>query len=129
MISTLLISMPQPALSTLSSIHLLRDTSSELITSLSHLTDALQMSRQTTNDASRRLRAATETVGKLKTELDEADEGRVWLEKGDWEQQLRKRKAAESCKEILGGFEALCEQWRERLQRNDPNESSTLAYG
>jgi hypothetical protein len=53
----------------------------------------------------------------MKREMDVAEEGRRWLEQGGWEERLRGREAARVCGEVVGGFEKVCGEWRERLVR------------
>ena len=90
-------------------------TTAELLTSLSVLNDSMQMDRQTTTLASRRLKAAKEVVETLQKEMQEADEGLRWLAIGGWEEKLKKREAARICGDIVGGFEEVCDGWRRKL--------------
>lgn len=73
------------------------------------------MTRQTSTQASRRLRVAKETVENLRTETEKAEEGIAWVEKGQWQERIERREAAKICGEICGGFEEVCEDWRRRL--------------
>ena len=51
----------------------------------------------------------------LRKEQDLGEEGRRWIEMGDWERRLREREGARMCGDVVGGFERVCEGWRERL--------------
>ena len=73
------------------------------------------MTRQTTTLAARRLKVARETVSGLRAEIDAAEEGVRWIEKGGWDERLRGREAAKVCAGVVGGFEEVCENWKERL--------------
>ena len=75
----------------------------------------MYIGRQTTTQASRRLKSARETVATLQRELLEAEEGLRWLAVNGWEEKLKERQAASVCGEVIGGFEEVCEGWRRRL--------------
>lgn len=75
------------------------------------------MTRQTTTLASRRLRSSREAVAELKRDWGLRDEGIQWVERGGWEERLRRRESARVCGEVVGGFEEVCNGWRERLVR------------
>lgn len=51
----------------------------------------------------------------LRKEQDLGEEGRRWIEAGQWERRLSEREGAKVCGEVVGGFERVCEGWRERL--------------
>lgn len=51
----------------------------------------------------------------LRKEQDSGEEGRRWIEMGNWERRLREREGARMCGDVVGGFERVCEGWRERL--------------
>lgn len=73
------------------------------------------MSRQTTQVAARRLRAVKYAVAELARERELAEEGRRWIEQGGWEERLARRESKGVCADVVGGFEKVCEGWRERL--------------
>ncbi|KAL9094015.1 MAG: hypothetical protein Q9165_003685 [Trypethelium subeluteriae] len=100
---------PSPALYTLSS------STQSLLASLAALADSLQLARQTTNSASRALRNTQQVLAEVRRELDAAEEGRRWIEKGKWEERLERRDCARECEGVVGGFEEVCRGWRERL--------------
>ena len=116
LISSLVISVPRPTETALPSIHALHLSTIELIGSLSYLSDNLHMNRQTTTQARRRLRIAREVAGMLKREIDKAEEGERWLEIGSWTQRLKKREAAQICREIVEGFDEVLRNCRARLE-------------
>lgn len=80
------------------------------------------MTRQTTTLAARRLRSSREAVAELKREWEEREEGIRWVESGGWEERLRTRECARVCGEVVGGFEEVCNGWRERLIRGGSGE-------
>lgn len=73
------------------------------------------MSRQTTTLATRRLKSAKELVAEMRKEEEEKEEGERWLTKGNWGERLRNRECATVCGDVVGGFEEVCNSWRERL--------------
>jgi hypothetical protein len=85
------------------------------VQTLNYLSDTLHMSRQTTTTATRRLRAARETVAELRRDEELREEGERWLDKGGWGERLQKRECALVCGDVVGGFEKVCDDWRERL--------------
>lgn len=89
----------------------------DLLSTLSSLSDSLHMTRQTTSLASRRLRAAKELVYELRREADTREEGVKWVEEGQWNDRLAGRECARMCGDVVGGFEEVCNGWRERLAK------------
>lgn len=65
--------------------------------------------------ATRRLRSAKEIVAEMKREEELKEEGERWLTRGNWGERLEKRECAVVCGEVIGGFEEVCNGWRERL--------------
>ncbi|KAM0251313.1 hypothetical protein ACHAQJ_008253 [Trichoderma viride] len=112
---TLIEDMPRPSTSAFNSLTALHAITSELIQSLSYLSDTLHMSRQTTAAASRRLKSAKELVAEMRKEDDLREQGEEWLTRGNWGERLEKRECASVCGEVIGGFEDVCNSWRERL--------------
>ena len=115
-ISSLILSLPQPCESALPSIHALHHGSIDVLSSLSYLSDNLYMTRQTTTLATRRLRTAREVAGTMKQEIDKAEEGERWLEVGSWALKLRRREAARVCREVVEGFDEVLKGHRKRLE-------------
>ncbi|KAI9670950.1 MAG: hypothetical protein M1831_005035 [Alyxoria varia] len=110
-------STPQPAVHTLQDLVRLSTAGRDVIGTLGALSDSLHMSREITNTAARRLRSAREVVGELRREWECAEVGKRWIEEGGWEGRLREREGARVCRDVVGGFEEVCEGWRERLVR------------
>lgn len=73
------------------------------------------MSRQTTTTATRRLRSAREMVAEMRKEEEEKEEAERFLRRGNWSERLGRRECAYVCGEVVGGFEEVCEGWRQRL--------------
>ncbi|KAF7540237.1 hypothetical protein G7Z17_g12243 [Cylindrodendrum hubeiense] len=65
--------------------------------------------------ASRRLRSAKEIVAEMRREEELKEEGERWLTRGNWGERLEKRECAGVCGDVIGGFEEVCNGWRERL--------------
>jgi len=122
LISSLMTLLPTPPVTTVPALRSLSNQTSDVVSNLSTLSDTLYMVRQTSTSASRRLRATKDIVETLRKELDEAEEGRQWLDHGKWDERLKQREAATVCRDVVGGFEKVCESWRNRLVRqgNDP---------
>ncbi|MCJ1392844.1 hypothetical protein MMC18_005716 [Xylographa bjoerkii] len=117
LLPTLILSLPQPPTTALPLLHALSTSTTDLLSTLSYLSDTLHMTRQTTTLAARRLRAARELSESMRREAEEAEEGVRWIETGGWDARLRQREAARVCGEVVGGFEEVCAGWRERLAR------------
>ncbi|KAI9829246.1 MAG: hypothetical protein M1819_006426 [Sarea resinae] len=106
---------PQPSTSALTSLSQLSSLTSDLVQTLNYLSDSLHMSRQTTTTATRRLRSARELVAEMRKETEAKEEGVRWIEKGRWQTRLGERECAGVCREVVGGFEEVCQGWRDRL--------------
>ena len=107
--------MPRPSTSAFNSLSALHSITADLIQTLSYLSDTLHMSRQTTSMAARRLKSAKELVADLRKDEDLREEGERWLSRGNWGERLQKRECAGVCGEVIGGFEDVCNGWRQRL--------------
>ncbi|PFH58176.1 hypothetical protein XA68_14080 [Ophiocordyceps unilateralis] len=107
--------MPRPSTSAFNSLTALHTITSELIQTLSYLSDTLHMSRQTTATASRRLKSAKDLVVEIKRDDELREEGERWLSRGNWGERLEKRECAGVCGDVIGGFEDVCNGWRQRL--------------
>ncbi|KAG5952921.1 hypothetical protein E4U53_007572 [Claviceps sorghi] len=107
--------MPRPSTCAFSSINALHTITSDLIQTLSYLSDTLQMSRQTTAMATRRLKSAKELVSEIRRDEELREEGERWLHRGNWSQRLARRECASVCVEVIDGFEDVCNGWRQRL--------------
>lgn len=73
------------------------------------------MSRQTTVIATRRLKSAKELVAEVRRDDELREEGERWLSRENWGERLKNRECAGVCREVIGGFEDVCNGWRERL--------------
>ncbi|KAF4969476.1 hypothetical protein FSARC_3334 [Fusarium sarcochroum] len=107
--------MPRPSTSAFNSLTSLHSLTSDLVQTLNYLSDTLHMSRQTTTMATRRLKSAKEIVAEMRKEEELREEGERWLTRGNWGERLEKRECAGVCGEVIGGFEEVCNGWRERL--------------
>lgn len=107
--------MPRPATSAYNSLTALHSVTSDLVQTLNYLSDTLHMSRQTTTMATRRLRSAKDMVAEMKREEELKEEGERWLSRGNWGERLKKRECASVCRDVVGGFEEVCNGWRARL--------------
>jgi hypothetical protein len=107
--------MPRPSTDALHSLSGLQSLTSDLIHTLNYLSDTLHMSRQTTTTAGRRLKSAKELVVEMRLEEELREEGERWITRGGWDQRLESRECASVCGEVVGGFEEVCNGWREKL--------------
>jgi hypothetical protein len=107
--------MPRPSTAAYNSLAALHSLTADLVQTLNYLSDTLHMSRQTTSTATRRLKSAKELVAELRRDEELKEEGEVWLTRGKWGERLEKRECAGVCKDVIGGFEEVCNGWRERL--------------
>lgn len=107
--------MPRPSTLAYTSLTALHFITAELIKTLSYLSDTLHMSRQTTATASRRLKSARELMLEMRREETLREEGERWLTRGNWGERLQKRECAGVCGDVIGGFEDVCNGWRQRL--------------
>lgn len=94
--------------------HLTRSTS-ELLQHLGNVSDTLHMSRQTTTNATRKLKVSKEQLQDWKRENEKTKEGQEYIEQGNWNQRLEEREAKRVCDDVLDGFEDACVTWRKRL--------------
>ena len=115
LLASLITDLPKPTPQPLASLHSLHASTNELTSILTYLSDTLHMTRQTTSLAARRLRAAREMVIEMRKEAEARDEGERWVEKGEWNKRLANRECATICGDVVGGFEEVCNGWRERL--------------
>ncbi|KJZ75659.1 hypothetical protein HIM_04816 [Hirsutella minnesotensis 3608] len=107
--------MPRPSTAAFNSLAALHSLTSELAQTLSYLSDTLHMSRQTTATASRRLKSAKELVSEMRRDEELREEGERWITRGNWGERLKKRECAGVCGDVIGGFEDVCNGWRQQL--------------
>ncbi|KAI9866401.1 MAG: hypothetical protein M1813_001523 [Trichoglossum hirsutum] len=118
---------PQPTASALASLSMLSTLTTDLIATLNHLSDSLHMSRQTTTMAARRLRSARELVMEMRRDNETAEESMRWIERGSWQERLGQRECEGVCRDVVGGFEEVCNGWRERLLAGTETAVGTAA--
>ncbi|KAL3419617.1 hypothetical protein PVAG01_08115 [Phlyctema vagabunda] len=106
---------PRPTTAAFASLTALHTLTADLVQTLNYLSDTLHMSRQTTTTAARRLKSAMELVKEIRKEEEEREQGELWLQRGDWGGRLERRECAGVCGDVVGGFEEVCNGWRERL--------------
>ncbi|KAK7954469.1 hypothetical protein PG996_015281 [Apiospora saccharicola] len=114
-LSSLSDDMPRPTTAAYNSLTALHSVTSDLVQTLNYLSDTLQMSRQTTTTATRRLRSAKDMVAEMKREEELKEEGERWLARGNWGERLQNRECASVCRDVVDGFEEVCNSWRARL--------------
>ncbi|MCJ1336235.1 hypothetical protein MMC09_001511 [Bachmanniomyces sp. S44760] len=107
--------LPFPSPHPLPRLHSLHTSTLDLLHTLSHLSDTLQITSQTTALASRRLRASQSLVRDLIKEDQDQEQGRRYLERGNWDERLKGRQAAGVCRDVVGGFEGVVEGWRTKV--------------
>lgn len=107
--------MPRPSTAAFDSLTALHSLTSDLAQTLSYLSDTLHMSRQTTAAATRRLKSTRELVAEVRRDDELREEGERWITRGNWGERLENRECAGVCGEVIGGFEEVCNSWRERL--------------
>lgn len=115
LLSSLALILPAPNPKSLRSLLHLHSSTSDLLSTLSALSDTLHMTRQTASLASRRLKAARETVEEMKRDAQTKEDGVNWVDKGRWNDRLAGRECARVCQDVVGGFEEVCQGWREKL--------------
>lgn len=108
--------LPQPDPSAPQSLSKLDRETTDLLRTLSSLADSLQMGRQTTSSAARVLRNTQTIVTQLRREADIAEQAKWKIEKEGWDRRLAERWYAGECKNVVGGFEQVCEGLRRGLE-------------
>jgi len=107
--------MPRPSTAAFDSLAALHSITADLVQTLNYLSDTLHMSRQTTSMATRRLKSAKDLVVEMRKDEELREEGERWLTRENWGERLQKRECAGVCRDVIGGFEEVCNGWRERL--------------
>lgn len=90
----------------------------DLLSTLSHITDTLQMGKQITATAARNLRQTQTMVIELRREQERSDLARHELAKNDWNEKLQSRWCGTQCEDIISGFEDQCKVLRGRLEES-----------
>jgi hypothetical protein len=115
LIQTTLDTLPLPSAEPLVALSHLTLSSRELLQHLANVSDTLHMSRQTTMNATRRLKVSKEQLQDWKRENEKMKEGQDYIDDGDWDRRLKEREAKRACASVIDGFEDVCGQWRKRL--------------
>ena len=115
LIEALVNDLPLPDPAPLQGLQKLDRETANVIQTLSQLTDTLQMGKHTTNTASRHLRTTQTMVAELRRERERADTARQELSQSNWNDRIRDRWCAGECRDIMGGFEQMCDSLREDL--------------
>jgi len=108
--------LPVPDVRPLQSLTKLEKETADLVQTLSVLTDSLQMGKQVGTSAARHLRVTQTMTAELRREREEADEAQFWIEKDGWNQKLQARWCATECKDVVDGFEQMCDGLRKGLE-------------
>jgi len=109
------VTLPRPTLYiTASTIHA-RRTTDNLLELFSTLSDSIHVMRETESTAIRRLQSTRELTTALKKELDEAEKTDKFLRDGEWECRLAGREGGKMCRELVTGFENVCDSMRAKL--------------
>lgn len=114
-IQTTLEVLPYSSTEPLVALSHLTHSSRELLQHLANVSDTLHMSRQTTVNATRRLKVSKEQLQDWKRDNERTKEAQDYIEHGDWDRRLKEREAKRACADVLDGFEDVCGQWRKRL--------------
>ncbi|KAK5111132.1 hypothetical protein LTR62_005331 [Meristemomyces frigidus] len=118
LIDELIACLPAPDPAPLQGLQKLDRETINVIQTLSQLKDTLQMGRQITNSAARHLRTTQTMVVDLRRERERADLARHELAKNNVGQRLQSRSCALECKEIVAGFEQVCDALRMSLEED-----------
>ena len=102
---------PNPVLS----LHHLTTDTTLLTTHLRALTDTLTETHHLTTLASRRLRTTRDIVETMNNENELAELAIQHINAWGWDGRLAGREAGRQVREVLDGFEAVCEGWRGRM--------------
>jgi len=115
LISSTLELLPHSSPEALMSLSQFTASTRELLEHLSNVADSLHMSRQSTLNATRRLRSSKDQLAEWKKDLELNDLGIQYIEGGDWDRRLKEREAGASCGDVVSGFEEMCGMWRKKL--------------
>lgn len=115
LVDELLQSLPFPDPAPLQGMQKLERETSNMLQTLSHLTDTLQMGKQITSTAARHLRTTQTMVAELRRERERGELARHELMKNNAEESLKRRRYAGECRDVQDGFEMECERLRAGL--------------
>ncbi|KAI5369752.1 hypothetical protein Slin14017_G006310 [Septoria linicola] len=109
-------SIPHPDIVAGQKLQKLERETTELVSTLSQLTDTLQMGKQITNSAARHLRTTQTIVEGLRREREQAETARHELTQSGWGEKLESRWCGAQCSDIITGFEARYDTLRGELE-------------
>ena len=115
LLDTLKEDLPHPDIVTVQKMQKLDHETTNVIQTLSTLTDTLQMGKQTTNSAARHLRTTQTMVEELRREREKAEMAKADLKSSEWDGKLERRWCGAQCSDILSGFEKRCDVLRKEL--------------
>ena len=115
LITSLMAAVPSQEGQCLVALNLLQSITVDLSQNLTYLSDSIYMMRQNLSSAGRKLRTVTEMVAELKHEADAREDAMRWIEDGHCDRKLLDRQCRSVCGEVIGGFEEVCQDWRQRL--------------
>lgn len=118
LIEALLTSLPRPDTAPLVGIQKLGRETEATVQALAGLTDTLQMGKQTTNAASRHLRTTQTMVADLRREREMAEAAREELSRSPWEERIKGGWCKNECRDVVSGFDDVCNALRESLARS-----------
>lgn len=110
--------LPLPDPRALQGLSKLDRETTDLLRTLTSLTDSIQMGKQNTSSAARHLRNTHTMVTQLRRENDLAEQAKWKIEKEGWESKLAERWCARECSDVVGGFEQVCEGLRRGLEES-----------
>ena len=97
------------------SLQILISDTTALMHALRSLADSLQESKVAAGAAGRKLKSVREMVGDAVAEEELREESIRIIQMGDWDRRLEGRQVGRHCRDVVSGFERVCEGWRERL--------------
>ena len=115
LITSLIAAVPSQGGQCLAALNLLQSLTFDLGQTLTYLSDSIYMMRQNLSSAGRKLRTVADMVNEMKREADAREAAMKWIEKGRWDRKLLDRQCGHVCGEVIGGFEEVCQGWRQRL--------------
>lgn len=117
MLTSLSNSQPRPDTQILQTLSTLNRQTTHLSQTFCDVLDSLQMSRQTSSLAARHLRSTRAMTSDIRRELERSDRAQHWLDNGDWDKKLGSRWCAMQCKDVVSGFERVCNDLRRGLEQ------------
>ena len=118
LVARILQDLPTPDVRALQGLNKLDKETGELLQVLSALLDSLQMGKQAASNAARHLRVTQSMASELRREREQADEAMFLIEKEDWDRKLQNRQCAAECRDVVSGFERVCNGLRKGLEES-----------